>query len=142
MVRKHSQSVTELLEAEHDDPKPEPVRNQRLTDHLANQRTFLVWSRSCVGLITLGCVFLKLSLFALLYHPDFLAYHSPFLAKAHTLGGVLILFGGFFLILSYVEYRVTMVRIQRNTYHASHWFVSLYTLCLCLIALYLLFIAS
>jgi putative membrane protein len=42
---------------------PDPGRSNRTRDHLANERTFLAWVRTSLGLIGLGFVLARMGLF-------------------------------------------------------------------------------
>ncbi|MDB5350199.1 MAG: putative rane protein [Planctomycetota bacterium] len=42
---------------------PEPAASNRTRDHLANERTFLAWVRTSLGLIGLGFVLARMGLF-------------------------------------------------------------------------------
>jgi putative membrane protein len=47
-----------------DDPSPKPGRPEgRVRDHLANERTFLAWVRTALGLIGIGFVLARMGVF-------------------------------------------------------------------------------
>ena len=45
------------------DPHDPPVSSTRVRDHLANERTFLAWVRTALGLIGLGFVLARMGVF-------------------------------------------------------------------------------
>lgn len=47
----------------HEEPTPRPGASSRTRDHLANERTFLAWIRTALGLIGLGFVLARMGLF-------------------------------------------------------------------------------
>src|SRR6202012_4941228 len=41
----------------------EPTKDKRVSDHLANERTFLAWIRTSIGIMAFGFVVVRFSLF-------------------------------------------------------------------------------
>jgi len=102
------------------DSKPK----QNRVDHLANERTFLAWIRTCLGIIALGFVVEKFALFMkqIVY---FLgkqeAANMPSLQSGYSpvLGILLVIVGVLIGLFSYFKYRVTEKQIDEDTYHSS-----------------------
>lgn len=94
--------------------------------YLANERTFLAWIRTSVGLMAFGFVVVKFSLFV--------RQISMLLGKGNTIqnrgysaivGIVLVAVGTLTSILSYIRYRQTKKQIQEGNYKHSTILISL-----------------
>ena len=89
------------------------------TDHLANERTFLAWMRTCIGIMAFGFVVVKFSLFvkriALLFGKTNLNPPATHGLSA-VVGIVLVLIGTITLIFSYARYRQSERQIASGAY--------------------------
>lgn len=104
----------------------ETSENSKVKDHLANERTFLAWVRTSIGIMAFGFVIEKFSLFlqkisVLMDLPSQLF----FLKKAHLglsnsyyiiFGIVLVAFGSFVSLFSYLKYKRIQNQIISNRY--------------------------
>jgi len=88
------------------------------TDHLANERTFLAWMRTSIGIMAFGFVVVKFSLFvkriALLFGKTDL--NPPTHGLSAIVGIVLVLVGTITLIFSYARYRQSEKQIRAGAY--------------------------
>ena len=99
-------------------------------DYLANERTFLAWIRTSIGIMAFGFVVVKFSLFvkqiSLILekeHPVIIP-HSGYSA---VLGIALVILGAFTTIFSYVRYYLTDKQLKGGTYEHSPFFITLIT---------------
>ncbi len=98
------------------------VRNRRV--HMANERTFLAWIRTSIGIMAFGFVVEK---FALLIQqaPYFAGTHGniPAVPASHGyssfLGILLIGIGAFMGALAFVRYKKVEKQIDTDSYHPS-----------------------
>jgi putative membrane protein len=98
------------------------MNEQRISDHLANERTFLAWVRTGVGIMAFGFVVVKFSLFVKqislmlgrqLTEPVSRGYSS-------VMGIALVAFGVLITLLAYMRYkRVERQIIEQNYVHSS-----------------------
>jgi putative membrane protein len=75
-------------------------------EHQANERTFLAWIRTCIGIMAFGFVVVKFSLFlkqlALLIGKS---EEVPAQGYSGALGIILVAFGWIAALLAYLQYR-------------------------------------
>jgi putative membrane protein len=127
--------------------KPNRVQNRRV--HLANERTFLAWIRTAVGIMAFGFVVEKFSFF-LKYLAHYLV-QSPPAGKmppqpatpwspgySSFLGMILIGLGALMGVLAFVRYKRTERQIDNDTYHPSLILDSMLTIAIATIGLFLL----
>ncbi len=95
-----------------------------LRDHMANERTFLAWIRTSIGIMAFGFVVEKFSLF--------MQHISPFLEKENPLstsnlppsphgyssffGILLVVFGIFVCLLAFIKFKSFEKQIDTSTY--------------------------
>jgi putative membrane protein len=98
------------------------------TDHLANERTFLAWIRTSVGIMAFGFVVVKFSLFvkqiALLLNKQ-----TPAQAKGYSavLGIVLVFVGMVTAILAYIRYKNVEKELEEGNYQHSSFLLTIIT---------------
>lgn len=92
-------------------------------DHLANERTFLAWIRTCIGLMAFGFAVAKFNLFV-----KQLAYsvHGP-AAPSHgfssSFGLLLVGIGALLGILAFLRYRYVDNQLRQGLYASSRFLV-------------------
>jgi putative membrane protein len=98
--------------------QPPGVRNRRV--HMANERTFLAWIRTSIGVMAFGFVVERFALF--------LKQVSYFLGREVTIpsggyssffGIFLVILGTFLGLLAFVRYRKVERQINEDTYQPS-----------------------
>lgn len=117
--------------------------SSRPRDHMANERTFLAWIRTSIGIMAFGFVVEKFALFikqiALLLgeqHPPML--HSPSLqGYSSTFGVVLVALGVLICLLAFIKYKSVEKQIENDTYNPSTLLNIMLTLSVFLIGLFL-----
>lgn len=112
-------------------------------DHLANERTFLAWVRTSIGIMGFGFVVVKFSLFmrqlaAVLEAPQALPPGSGF---SQVVGITLVALGGLIILLAYFRYWRTKKQLESGNFIYSDWLVrisaALLFLCSVLLFIYL-----
>ncbi len=112
------------------DPSPETqaarVRNRRV--HMANERTFLAWMRTSIGIMAFGFVVEKFALFVRQVSqflgkvpsvgvPESFAPAGP--GPSSVFGIILVGLGALMGILAFVRYKKVEKQIDKDTYHPS-----------------------
>jgi uncharacterized membrane protein YidH (DUF202 family) len=88
--------------------------------HMANERTFLAWTRTSIAIMAFGFVVEKFSLFVKQVEYYFGRETSPPSAGySSALGIVLVGLGVLMGVLAYVRYRKVERQIDENTYAPS-----------------------
>lgn len=115
-----------------------PDREYNPNDHLANQRTYLAWVRTGVGIMAFGFVVVKFSLFIAQIG---LALGKPVKIHSHgyskIIGIVLVLFGIASILLAFMQFHLTEKQLKGGTYHPNSWLTNLLTAVLVLISVLL-----
>jgi len=104
--------------------KAERVRNRRV--HMANERTFLAWIRTSLGIMAFGFVVEKFALF-IRQVTSFLGksgvpqtnVHFPSHGYSSILGIVLVGLGALMGVLALVRFKAVDRQIEADTYHPS-----------------------
>jgi putative membrane protein len=104
------------------------MEQQNVTNHLANERTFLAWVRTGIGIMAFGFVVVKFSLFVkqltLLLDKEYLIHQKGYSA---IVGIILVAVGSLTSILAYTRYKVTEKQINNNEYANSSLLISILT---------------
>jgi uncharacterized membrane protein YidH (DUF202 family) len=125
-----------------EEKKSAKVRNRRV--HMANERTFLSWIRTSIGIMAFGFVVEKFAFFIkrLSYFlgkssisetaPSSLGYSS-------ILGIVLVVMGALMGVLAFVRYKKVQKEIDDDTYQPSTILDILVTIGILVIAMFLVY---
>jgi putative membrane protein len=109
------------------------------SDHLANERTFLAWIRTSIGVMAFGFVVVKFSLF--------LKQISIILGKgivdqskgySSVTGVVLVIVGMIVSVLSYVRYRTTEKQLEAGYYKHSSLLITMLTAFIFFVSVFLI----
>lgn len=109
------------------------------SDHLANERTYLAWIRTSIGIMAFGFVVVKFSIFV--------RQVSLLLGKEHTihptkysglLGISFVLLGAMVTILSYFRYQHSRKQLQTGMYQQSSTLIKIITLFIFLVSVLLI----
>ena len=123
----------------------ESKMNSRARDHMANERTFLAWIRTSIGIMAFGFVVEKFALFikqiALLLGKS----HSQIVPDtSHSLQGYSSIFGVFLValgvllcLLAFIKYKKVEKQIESDTYQPSMLLNIMLTLSVLLIGVFL-----
>src|SRR4051794_16309418 len=89
-------------------------------DHLANERTFLAWIRTSIGIMAFGFVVVKFSLFI---KQISLIIGKPNMVQSRgysaIVGIILVAVGTLMSVLSYIRYRQTSKQLKEGLYESS-----------------------
>ena len=110
-------------------------------DYLANERTFLAWIRTSIGIMAFGFVVVKFSLFIkqieVILHKE-AANEIPDNGYSAIAGILLVAVGVVTLVMSYMRYRATNRQLEEGTYANSTLPVTLLTGLILLISISLI----
>ena len=117
------------------------------TDHLANERTFLAWIRTNLGIMAFGFVVEKFSFFVqqisfYLGNADLLksnAPHTKLKSASSAFGITLVGIGALFCILAFIKYKKTEKQINQGAYHSSNTLNTLIALLVFFVGIFLIF---
>ena len=106
----------------------EVKRPGNTTDHLANERTFLAWVRTSIGIMAFGFVVVKFSLFikqiSLILGKENVIQNRGYSA---IVGIVLVAVGTLTSIFSYLRYRQSEKQINGGRYKHSTLLITIIT---------------
>ncbi|PWV47442.1 YidH family protein [Chitinophaga sp. S165] len=109
------------------------------SDHLANERTLLAWTRTSIGIMAFGFVVVKFSLFvkqiSLVLGEEY-AIHSRGISA--LVGILLVAVGAATTIFSYIRYRRTEKQLKEGTYNHSSLLITLLTAFIFLVSVLLI----
>src|SRR3990167_2285923 len=118
--------------------------NSHISDHLANERTFLAWVRTSVGIMAFGFVvekfslFLKqVSIFLMAHADDSIKISAPVKGYASIFGVCLIIFGALLCFFAFVKYKSIEKQIDTGIYYPSFLLDIMLTLAIILMGIFL-----
>lgn len=104
---------------QYNEPDERPFGKGSATDHLANERTFLAWIRTSIGLMAFGFAVAKFTLFVkqLSYSID----HPPIASRgfSSSFGILLVAIGALLGILAFLRYRYVEKQLQKGLYTSA-----------------------
>src|ERR1019366_431547 len=109
------------------------------SDHLANERTFLAWIRTSVGIMAFGFVVVKFSLFVkqislILGKVDVV----PSKGYSGVVGIVLVAVGTVTAVLSYMRYKSSATQLDEGGYKHSSLLITILTAFIFLVSVFLI----
>jgi putative membrane protein len=120
-----------------EDRKTSHIRNRRV--HMANERTFLAWIRTSIGIMAFGFVVEKFALFVRQFYMVFgKEVKVPSAGYSSIFGATLIGFGATMGVLAFARYRKVEKQIDADTYQPSLLLDIMVTLTLLAIAVFLI----
>ncbi len=97
------------------------TRNRRV--HMANERTFLAWIRTSIGIMAFGFVVERFALFvrqlSALFGKEVLPPSLQSHGYSRIFGIVLVAIGTIMSLLAFIRYRKTTKQIDEDTYRPS-----------------------
>jgi putative membrane protein len=101
-----------------------PAKGSNRGDHLANERTFLAWIRTSIGIMAFGFVVEKFALFIkklsyFLGKPNTFEADPASIGYSSIFGIVLVASGALMGILAFVRYKKVEREIEEDTYKPS-----------------------
>lgn len=90
-----------------------------ISDHLANERTFLAWIRTSIGIMAFGFVVVKFALFIKQLSIMFNKNVAPSNENASVIGISLVVFGLVMSLCSFFQYKHIEKQLLRTDYNPS-----------------------
>ena len=91
------------------------------SDHLANERTFLAWIRTGIGIMAFGFVVVKFTLFVKQLS---LVLQKPLPTPSHgystAIGIFLVAFGSVLNLMAFIRYRLTTKQLKNVDYKPNN----------------------
>jgi putative membrane protein len=117
----------------------EDKKNGNAGDHLANERTYLAWIRTSIGIMAFGFVVVKFSLFVkqlslILGKKDIIQSKG----YSSVAGIVLVTVGAVTALLSYRRYKHTEKQLNEGAYRNSSFFITVLTSFILVVSLFLI----
>lgn len=108
------------------------------SDHLANERTFLAWIRTSIGIMAFGFVVVKFSLFVKQISL-ILGKENIIQSKGYSgiMGIALVAVGSLTAIFSYTRYKQTEKQISNGNYKQSSLLITILTALIFLVSVFL-----
>ncbi len=110
-----------------------------IREHLANERTFLAWMRTSIGIMAFGFVVVKFALFvkqiSMMLGKDKLIHSTGY---SGIVGIILVSVGTVTAILSFFKYKQTEKQLNEGSYKYSSILITLLTLFIFLISVFLI----
>ncbi len=128
--------MTITMQEKTDRKESSRVRNRRV--HMANERTFLAWVRTSIGIMAFGFVVEKFAIF-LKEASYFFGREASVQTRGYSsfFGIVLIILGTLMGILAFIRYKKVEKQIDEDTYRPSRILDVLLTLSVLAIGLFL-----
>ncbi|SFO17451.1 putative membrane protein [Chitinophaga sp. YR627] len=109
------------------------------SDHLANERTLLAWTRTSIGIMAFGFVVVKFSLFvkqlSLALGREYIIPSRGYSAIA---GILLVAVGASTTVFSYIRYKRTEKQLTEGVYNHSSLLITLLTAFIFLVSMLLI----
>jgi putative membrane protein len=114
--------------------------NPHLSDHLANERTFLAWVRTAIGIMGLGFVLVKFSLFIKEFS---LTLHIPTQPSGNKglspiFGLAMVILGWLVVLFGFIRYRNIERQIVQQEIKQDHLAIIVVSILLLLLGLLLI----
>lgn len=117
----------------------ENKKKENAGDHLANERTYLAWIRTSIGIMAFGFVVVKFSLFvkqiALILGKE---REVPSKGFSSIVGIILVTVGALTALLSYLRYKRTERQLNDDGYRNSPLLITILTLFILVVSLFLI----
>lgn len=117
----------------------EPKKPGSATDHLANERTFLAWMRTSIGIMAFGFVVVKFSLFvkqiSLILGKENIIHSKGY---SGIVGIILVAVGTVTAVLSYIRYRRAEKQLNEGYYQHSSLLITVLTAFIFLVSVFLI----
>jgi len=117
----------------------ETNKNGNASDHLANERTFLAWTRTSIGIMAFGFVVVKFSLFvkqlSLVLDKKDIAQPKGYSSLA---GIILVTVGAAISVLSWLRYKSTERQLNQGEYKNSSLLITALTAFIFFVSIFLI----
>ena len=116
------------------------IKQQNAREHLANERTLLAWIRTCIGIMALGFVVVKFSLF--IKQLSYLLQKDVIIPQQHgyssVIGIALVAVGAIVLLLAFFKYKQTEKQLNNDTFKSSSTLILSLTIIILIISILLI----
>ena len=117
----------------------EEKKPNNTSDHLANERTFLAWIRTSIGIMAFGFVVVKFSLFvkqiSLILGKENIIHSKGY---SGIVGIVLVAVGTITAVLSYIRYKHSEKQLNEGYYKHSSLLITVLTTFIFLVSVFLI----
>ena len=117
----------------------EQKKQGNASDHLANERTFLAWMRTSIGIMAFGFVVVKFSLFvkqiSLILGKENVIHSKGY---SGIVGIILVAVGTITAVLSYMRYRRSEKQLNDGYYQHSSLLITVLTAFIFLVSVFLI----
>ena len=117
----------------------EQKKQGNASDHLANERTFLAWMRTSIGIMAFGFVVVKFSLFvkqiSLILGKENVIHSKGY---SGIVGIILVAVGTITAVLSYMRYRRSEKQLNEGYYRHSSLLITVLTAFIFLVSVFLI----
>jgi putative membrane protein len=114
------------------------LKEDNAGNHLANERTFLAWIRTSIGIMAFGFVVVKFSLFvkqiSLILSKTDIVQSKGYSSVA---GIVIVVVGAFTAVLSYARYKHTERQLREGRFRNSSLLITLLTVFIFVVSVFL-----
>jgi len=117
----------------------ENKKNENVRDHMANERTFLAWIRTSIGIMAFGFVVVKFAFFVREITIEF-GERNIVHSKGYSgiMGIFLVIVGSIITLLSFFRYKQTAKQLNEGTYSHSSILITMITSIIILVSLLLI----
>jgi len=117
----------------------ENKKNENARDHMANERTFLAWIRTSIGIMAFGFVVVKFAFFVKEITIEF-GERNIVHSKGYSgiMGIFLVIVGSIITLLSFFRYKQTAKQLNEGTYSHSPILITMITSIIILVSLLLI----
>lgn len=117
----------------------EKNNSKKINDHLANERTFLAWITTSLGIMGFGFVVVKFSLF--IQQVTLMLNSKKTMDIEHEYSGVvgisIVIIGSVTVVLAYIKYRRVVKQIEEERFTYGSYGIALMSACFLIIGLLL-----
>lgn len=114
-----------------------PASKGATSDHLANERTFLAWIRTALGLMAFGFVVVKFALFLRQFSFILKGSAAPSQGHSFLIGIFLVGFGVCIGVLAFLKYLRTQKQLEGARFQSSPWLPAVLTVAVLMIGILL-----
>ena len=121
--------------------------SDKTTNHLANNRTFLSWIRTSLGIMAFGFVIERFTLFTkqvsiLITHyspPEKVITSINHFSSSAFIGILLVFLGVVISLLAYFQFLLDQKKIEAENYQPTNWLYAILTGTILLMGIFLVF---
>ncbi|MDE2027064.1 MAG: DUF202 domain-containing protein [Candidatus Omnitrophica bacterium] len=116
------------------------------SDHMANERTFLSWIRTSIGIIAFGFVIERFALFmkqmTVILGKTTIPIHIQPIGYSNKTGIILVFAGTLMSLLAFIQFKISKKRIDEGSYRPSSLLYLLVTVLVVLVGSFMVIFLS